>query len=59
MQVIAAMKTAKLVSASNPPMVPVAVMELLASIGANTQPNHFAVESAFPGQCMPLVAEPL
>ena len=52
MQVTAAMKTAKLVSACNPPMVPVAVMELLASIGANTQPNHFAVESAFPGQCL-------
>ena len=52
MQVTVAMKTVKLVSACNPPMVPVAVMELLASIGANSLPNHFAVESAFPGQCL-------
>ena len=51
MQVTAAMKTAKFVPALNPPMVLVAIM-LKPSIGADTHPYHFALESAFPGQCL-------
>ena len=46
------MQAANFVSALKPPMMPVAVLELKPSGGANTQAYQFAKESAFPGQCL-------
>ena len=52
MQVTAVRQAANFVSAFQLPMVTVVVLELLASIGADTHSYHLAEESAFPGQCL-------